>query len=121
MKQVAKLRDYKEWRTKEEVEELLRSALSVDSTHVEEGPILSNDIKDGDVFVQTNGWVGEMVDNGRGNTRLANVHGFYTEAGSIYVWDISQVCKDGVLRKIQLTPKQEKDKEKVQDMMGSMF
>ena len=118
---MAKLRDYKEWRTKEQIEELLRSALDTNSTHIEEEPILSNDLKDGDVFVQANGWVGEIVDNGRGNTRLANIHGFCTEAGSIYVWDIVQVAKNGVLRKLQLTPKQEKDKLKIQGMMGGIF
>lgn len=99
--------EYKNWKTKEQVEELLRSA-------VEGEPILSNEIKDGDVFVQTNGWVGEMVDNMRGNTRVANIHGFFTEAGSIYVWHISQVVKDGVLRNIKLTPKQKKDKDDIE-------
>ncbi len=108
-----KLRAYKEWRTKVQIEELLKSA-------VEGEPILSNDLKDGDVFIQTNGWVGEIVDNGRGNTRIANIHGFCAEAGSIYVWDISQVAKEGVLRRIQLTPKQEKDKKRCEEIYGAL-
>lgn len=99
---------YKDWKTKEEIEGLLRSA-------VEGEPILSNDIKDGDVFVQNNGWVGEMVDNMRGNTRVANIHGYFEETGSVYVWHISQVAKDGVLRKLKLTPKQEKDKLRTEE------
>lgn len=100
---------YKDWKTKEEIEGLLRSA-------VEGEPILSNDIKDGDVFVQNNGWVGEIVDNMRGNTRVANIHGYFEEAGSVYVWHISQVAKNGVLRTVQLTPKQEKDKKRCEEM-----
>ena len=105
---------YKDWKTKEQVETLLKEA-------VEGEPILTNDIKDGDVFVQRNGWVGEMVDNMRGNTRIANIHGFCTEAGSIYVWDICQVAKGGKLREIQLTPKQVKDKERAEKVMGNIF
>ena len=104
---------YKDWKTKNQIEELLKNAVKGE-------PILSNDIKDGDVFVQSNGWIGEMVDNMRGNTRVANIHGFFTEAGSIYVWDIVQVAKEGVLRRVQLTPKQVKDKERVESVMGSL-
>jgi len=106
--------NYKDWKTKEQIEELLRNA-------VEGEPILSNDIKEGDVFVQTNGWVGEMVDNMKGNTRVANIHGFFTEAFCIYVWDISQVAKDGVLRDIKLTPKQWKDKERISSGMVDIW
>lgn len=109
-----RLSEYKDWKTKTQVEKLLKNA-------VEGEPILSNDIKDGDVFIQNNGWVGEMVDNQRGNTRIANIHGFCTEAGSIYVWDIVQVAKDGVLRSIKLTPKQEKDKKRTEQIMSDIF
>ena len=105
---------YKDWKTKAEVEELLRSAIKGE-------PVLTNDIKSGDVFVQSNGWVGEMVDNMKGNTRVANIHGFFTEAGSIYVWDISQVAKNGVLRDVQLTPKQVKDKERIESGIGDIW
>ena len=52
----------------------------------------------------------------RGNTRVANIHGTFTEAGSIYVWHISQIAKDGELRTLKLTPKQEKDKIRVEEM-----
>lgn len=78
--------------------------------------IKTNDIKKGDVFLQTNGWYGEMVDNMRGNTRVANIHGIYTEMGSIYVWDISLVVKDGKQHGIELTAKQEKDRGRVDSM-----
>lgn len=78
--------------------------------------ILSNEMKDGDLILQTNGWYGEIVDNMRGNTRIANVHGLFVEAGSIYVWDIDVVCKGGYIYKLKLTPKQEKDKVKVEAM-----
>ena len=105
---------YKDWKTKQQIQSLLRSA-------IEGEPILSNDIKEGDVFVQTNGWIGEMVDNMRGNTRVANIYGAFTEAGSIYVWNISQVAKDGKLRTLKLTPKQEKDKFRVEEMSYGNF
>ena len=80
--------------------------------------IKTNDIKKGDVFLQTNGWYGEMVDNMRGNIRVANIHGIYTEMGSIYVWDISLVVKDGKRYDIELTDKQKKDKGRVDTMFG---
>ena len=37
-------------------------------------------------------WEGEMWDNMRGNTRVVNVEGFFTEAGSVYSHDII-ACK----------------------------
>jgi len=80
--------------------------------------IKTNDIKKGDVFLQTNGWYGEMVDNMRGNIRVANIHGIYTEMGSIYVWDISLVVKNGKQYGIELTTKQRKDKSRVNIMFG---
>ena len=82
--------------------------------------IKTNDIKKGDIFVETNGWFGEMIDNMKGNIRLANIHGLFTEMGSIYAWDIAQVCKNGKIYDVELTPKQEKDKERC-SLFGNMW
>jgi hypothetical protein len=79
--------------------------------------IATNDIKKGDFIQETNGWYGECIDNLKGNTRCCNMHGYFEEAGSIYVWDIDRVCKDGKIYWIKLTPKQEKDKQRTEDMM----
>ena len=78
--------------------------------------ILSNDIKKGDLILETNGWYGEVMDNLKGNTRCANIHGFCEEAGSIYVWDIEQVCKGGLVYNIKLTDKQKKNRQMVSAM-----
>jgi hypothetical protein len=59
--------------------------------------MLSNDLKKGDRIVLKNGWSATIWDNMRGNIRMAEVEGFVTELGSIYVWDIEGV---------DLTPKQ---------------
>ena len=48
----------------------------------------TNDIKRGTRFRLRNGWYATMRDNMRGNTRLAEVEGFYTEIGSVYAHDI---------------------------------
>ena len=52
----------------------------------------------------------------KGNTRVANIHGYFTEAGSIYVWDITSVVKDGKLYNLKLTDKQVKDKIMVESI-----
>jgi|TARA_R100001530_G_scaffold131971_1_gene104007 hypothetical protein len=57
--------------------------------------IIPNDIKKGDVGYQKNGWKFEMMDNKKGNTRLAKVYGIYTEIGSIYATDIDFIIRDG--------------------------
>ena len=75
--------------------------------------MLSNDIKAGMRIKLTNGWLGTMKDNMRGNTRLAEIEGFCTEIGSVYVWDIESVLpmnghSDGVWVGVDLTPGQYK-------------
>ena len=53
--------------------------------------MLANDMKKGQTGTQVNGWKFEIMDNMRGNIRLAKVYGFETEIGSIYVHDIDTV------------------------------
>lgn len=79
--------------------------------------ILSNNIKKGDLIVEAHNWYGEIIDNKKGNIRMANIHGLFEEMGSIYVWNITRVCKDGVVYYIKLTKKQKKDKKMI-NVMG---
>lgn len=106
---------YKDWKTKDKI--IKTFSESVMSSQ----PILSNEMKDGDFILQYNGWYGEIVDNARGNTRMANIHGSFVEAGSVYVWDIDLVCKDGLIHNLQLTPKQEKDKVKIENQLRDIW
>jgi len=48
----------------------------------------TNQLKKGASVMLRNGWKAELVDNMRGNTRLAKVYGDYTEIGSIYAHNI---------------------------------
>lgn len=48
----------------------------------------TNELKKGDKIIQRNGWKATIEDNQRGNIRLATVHGWFTETGSIYSHDI---------------------------------
>ena len=54
-----------------------------------------NDIKKGDIGYLKNGWKFEMMDNKKGNIRMAMVHGDFPEMGSIYTHDIAFIEKDG--------------------------
>jgi len=49
----------------------------------------TNEIKKGMRIKQYNGWYGTMMDNKRGNIRLVEVEGIFTDIGSIYASDIS--------------------------------
>lgn len=48
----------------------------------------TNDLKKGVVVLLRNGWQAVLLDNKKGNTRLAEVDGFCKESGSIYSHDI---------------------------------
>jgi len=51
----------------------------------------TNDIKKGDRIRMRNGWEGTMADNQRGNIRVAEIEGHFTEIGSVYAHDIVAV------------------------------
>ncbi len=53
--------------------------------------IPSADIKKGCKVMLRNGWRADIMDNMRGNTRMAKVHGYETEMGSVYLHDIVSV------------------------------
>jgi hypothetical protein len=50
--------------------------------------MLTNDLKKGARVKLRNGWFATVMDNGRGNTRVCEVEGMYTEIGSVYAHDI---------------------------------
>lgn len=79
----------------------------------------TNDIKKGMKMILNNGWEAVMMDNKRGNTRMAEVKGVFTEIGSIYVWDIAHVYPNDdalVPETVELTDKQKKDRDYIKKM-----
>jgi len=55
----------------------------------------TNELRKGDRVQLANGWWAVIKDNRKGNTRLAEVHGFYTEIGSVYAHDIVAYFPEG--------------------------
>jgi hypothetical protein len=53
----------------------------------------TNDIKSGYKIQLHNGWFGTIKDNKKGNTRMCEVEGIYTEIGSIYSHDIKKALE----------------------------
>lgn len=51
--------------------------------------VTSNDLKKGTRVILFNGWEAQLLDNKKGNIRMAEVYGDYTEMGSIYATDIA--------------------------------
>ena len=97
---------YEDWKSKETIENEFRN-----SRGVSEETLLPNDMKDGDLIILNNGWYGEIVDNVRGIRRVANIHGLFTEAGSIFVWDIDLVLKNDKMYKLGLPESYKKQRD----------
>lgn len=66
----------------------------------------TNDIKKGMRIQLRNGWMGTVMDNGRGNTRMVEVEGDYTEIGSVYSHDILRVQVGSTWQAVEHTDKQ---------------
>lgn len=78
------------------------------------GTVKSTDLENGTRIVQRNGWYGTLKDGQkRHNTRVAEVEGFYTEMGSIYVHDILAAQIDGKWYRVEHTKKQNELREQV--------
>ena len=78
----------------------------------------TNDIKKGMRIKLANGWYGTMLDNKRGNIRLAEVEGIYKEIGSIYAHDIISVEQpDGVWHVVEHTKQQKQTADAVANLM----
>ena len=48
----------------------------------------TNDLKKGARIRLRNGWYGTIADNKKGDIRMAEVEGTFTEIGSVYAYDI---------------------------------
>ena len=68
----------------------------------------TNDLKKGARILLRNGWEADVWDNKKGNTRVCNVYGDFTEPGSIYAHDIvAYKGTDGAWHSdIEYTPEQ---------------
>jgi len=68
--------------------------------------VKTNELKKGTRIFLRNGWEAEILDNLKGNTRLAKVYGFETEIGSVYAHDIVGAIFNGEKALIDHTPAQ---------------
>jgi hypothetical protein len=80
--------------------------------------ITTNELKKGRRVLLRNGWQADIMDNMKGNTRLAKVYGFETEIGSVYSHDIAQAETLGINSltqwiRVEHTPAQQKLRAKV--------
>ena len=66
----------------------------------------TNDIKKGMKIQLNNGWFATMFDNKKGNIRMAEVEGIYTEIGSVYAHDIARVKVNEAWVPVEHTPAQ---------------
>ena len=78
--------------------------------------ILTNDIKKGTRIQLACGWFATMADNMKGNRRMAEVEGFFTEIGSVYSHDIVSAEIDGEWVTVEHTPAQKKLRQTVKAM-----
>ena len=74
--------------------------------------MLANEMKKGTEVTQHNGWYAKIMDNKKGMVRLAEVHGFFTEIGSIYIDDIDMIKTEHGWEKIEFSPAQQKQIDK---------
>ena len=76
--------------------------------------MFTNELKKGDRVVLHNGDKADIMDNQRGNTRLAKVYGICTDVGSVYSHNIMwKVNGDGSTTPIEYTEAQLKCKKLV--------
>lgn len=75
--------------------------------------VKTNDLKKGTRVKLANGWYATLIDNARGNTRMAAVEGYVTEMGSVYAHDIVEANIADAWVTISHTPQQQKMKQAV--------
>lgn len=73
----------------------------------------TNDLKKGDKVLLENGWDAVIYDNKKGNIRLAEVYGWFTEIGSVYAHDIVAKYTDSGLVPIEHTKDQVKLRDRI--------
>jgi len=77
--------------------------------------IKTNDLKKGaKVVLRGTQWNATIMDNKKGNVRMAEVQGIFTEMGSIYMHDIGYAIIDNEKYLIELT----EDQKKMKAMFG---
>jgi hypothetical protein len=77
----------------------------------------TNDLKRGARVMLANGWEADIMDNMKGNTRMARVYGFETEIGSVYSHDIVAVRIAEEWHEIEHT----KDQDKLRSQLDKLF
>jgi hypothetical protein len=85
--------------------------------------VKTNELKKGDWVKLANGWVAQIADNMKGNTRMATVYGWETEMGSVYSHDIIAKLsgQDGYpVERIELTAAQLKCKQFANNLFDSL-
>lgn len=73
----------------------------------------TNDLKKGARVQLRNGWMATIADNARGNTRLCEVEGTYTEMGSVYSHDIQFAFEGDKMSIVEHTEAQLKLRQQV--------
>lgn len=76
----------------------------------------TNDLKKGTEVRLSNGWYATLMDNKKGNIRLAKVEGLYTEIGSVYAHDIYSALVNGQWVVVEHTPAQKKLQRAVDEL-----
>ena len=81
--------------------------------------MFTNDLKKGTRIYLRNGWEATLIDNKKGNTRLADVEGFCQEMGSVYSHDIMRYQDvEGNWHDVEHTDKQKQCRKMVLSMFG---
>lgn len=75
--------------------------------------MFTNDLKKGTRVVLRNGWMATIMDNKKGNTRVCEVEGTYTEMGSVYSHDIAYVVTGTYRTAVEHTEAQRKLQQQV--------
>jgi hypothetical protein len=90
------------------------------NTKGENMSLKTNELKKGTWVLLRNGWKAELLDNMRGNTRVANVYGDFTVAGSVYSHDIMKWGSGPgqIIWPVEHTPAQLKLKAKVEELFN---
>ena len=83
--------------------------------------MLANDIKSGRRGMLDNGWAFTMKDNMKGVVRMAEVEGFFTEIGSIYMHDVAYIINDaGEPEEVEFTAGQQRNIDAIKEGLDGL-
>lgn len=78
----------------------------------------TNELKKGDRIMLECGWYATIMDNKRGNIRLAEVEGIEKEIGSIYSGDIVyKINADNTIESVEMTASQKRQEEVLSELI----